>query len=327
MSNINRIFEVPPLISDDIQALDEFLKSKSFFKEKQFHKLFEEHPALLNVLGYIKFISEFSVRKLTFDEEISYYKDRIDILAARKGAISSNNLFVDIIELKQPSIKIADGKDKRRPSGTVSKAISQLYTYQEDLLRNVDVKEELRSINMSIINPQKTLICGRDEEFSDNPNDYEFIKTHLLDRGVRHYTVDAILRLAEKFKDEQIGRFLLSFNLPRDHVELLLTRAGNWKLSLVEENIIAQPFDKISNISPLHFSKGHGLTYVPRGYQMQIDEGKVPVCPHCGSENLSSETYYKLPSGDIIGDEADPCIVCDDCGEVDISCRFRWPKD
>ena len=92
---------------------------------------------------------------------------------------------------------------------------------------------------------------------------------------------------------------------------MLISSVGNWKICLEEDNIVAEQFDKISSV--YH----HQLVYTPTAYV-----GRTLACPNCGSLDLESHTYYRLPSGEEIGDEADPCINCNDCGAIDIHPNF-----
>lgn len=48
-----------PLTEKDVQALAEFLRQSTSPNETHLHSLLEKHPAVLQVLGFHEFVSEF----------------------------------------------------------------------------------------------------------------------------------------------------------------------------------------------------------------------------------------------------------------------------
>lgn len=319
------IYDVPVLTSDDIRALAEFLSSRCGQSEAKFHRLFETHPALLGVLGYVRFLSEYAIPKRDSVGGLSRFRDRPDIIGARPVMFSPQKLYVDIIELKATDERISQKNNSQRLSTTASGALTQLFTYEHDLVRNESFARELKSIGLEIARPRKVLIFGRDAEFARRPYDYELIRAQFNERGVVHYTADELLRLAEAVRDQQIGRIIVSL-APPEHLDLLVAGADKWKISIRGTEIVAQTLSATEGEQDLYIwmKRNPGMIFVPKGYLAEVRRGKVMCCPRCRSEDIDSRTFYDH-NGHIIGDEADPCIVCNNCGAVDIAVAFKDP--
>jgi hypothetical protein len=89
--SLQKVIDIPRLLTEDVRALHSLL-SLSKPREREFHQLLEEHPAILGVLGYSKFLSEQPVPKRDAFGSIAKFKDRPDILAARKSDFASTIL-------------------------------------------------------------------------------------------------------------------------------------------------------------------------------------------------------------------------------------------
>jgi hypothetical protein len=270
------IYDVPALTSDDIRALAEFLISDRISSEAKFHRLLETHPALLGVLGYVRFLSEFQILKRDSVGEISKYRDRPDILGARPSIFKPEKLYVDIIELKATNKKMSQKRNNQRLSNISTAALTQLYTYEQELVGNRSYERELKSVGLEIAKPNKILIFGRDAEFAHRPYDYEIIKAQFRERGVVHYTADHLLRLAENVRNQQLGR-ILEIHTPPEHLELLCAGPDKWKISIVEKEIIAQPLRSMGDERDLYIwrKRNPGMIYVPSGYMEEANRGKV----------------------------------------------------
>jgi len=318
MKKTSTIFNVPILKTDDIRAFAEFLDSSEDPPERSFHSLLKRHPALLGVLGYVQFLSEYSITKRDGSGDLTQYYDRPDILGARPSISDPNVLYIDIIELKATSKRISQKNNTQRLGSIASAAITQLYTYETELTTNKTIQQQLESLGLTIAKPKKILIFGRDVEFVGKPYDFEVITDQFRQQNIIHYTVDHILRLAEDMQNQQIG-LIVADRVAPEHLGLLMIGDKNWKISINGKQQIEATED--IDLYPWR-SRNPKMIFVPIGYQL---EGFVMYCPACGSEDISSETYYERDSGRRIGDAADPCIVCQQCGAVDINPRFKRP--
>lgn len=317
MKKTSAVYTVPTLKTEDIRAFAEFLDSSDNLPEKSFHSLLERHSALLGVLGYVRFLSEHSIAKRDGFGGLSQYHDRPDILGARPSIFEPNTLYIDIIELKATSKRISQKHNTQRLGSIASAAITQLYTYETELTTNRTVQQELELLGFTIAKPKKILIFGRDAEFFGRPYDFEVIMDQFRQQNVIHYTVDHILRLAEYLLNQQIGLIVADHVAP-EHLGLLMIGDRNWKILIHGKQQIVATEDPWRSRNPK-------MIYVPSGYQRTSHEDFVMYCPACGSEDISSEIDYKGASGRCIGDQADPCIVCQQCGAIDISPCFKRP--
>ena len=257
-----KVFTVPQLSPDDVRALGQFLNSEAAAYEENFHRLLEDHPALLGALGYVRFLSELPIAKRDSYGLISKYKDRPDILAGRPSKIKPHLLYVDIIELKAIERQISDSVNPQRLSSVAARALSQLYTYEKDLITNMDFQTELNILDFSIAEPQKILILGRDAEFENCPYAYERISAQFRAHNVIHYTGDDFLRMTETALEQKVGSKIVA-NVPPKHVKLILAGDRNWKITIVDNDVVAKAeklkavdeslerlMEKLTSISP-----------------------------------------------------------------------------
>jgi Domain of unknown function (DUF4263) len=185
------------------------------------------------VLGYSKFLSEQPVPKRDAFGSIAKFKDRPDILAARKSDFASNHLYIDIVELKAIGLEVSNENSPQRWSHVVGAAVSQMASYENELIESADFRADLSAIGLNIARPRKILVFGRDKEFIDRPHDWELLQHQFRTNQITHYTVDHILQLCERVLDEQWGGILSSI-VPPDHLGLLNT--GNRTLTLESLN-------------------------------------------------------------------------------------------
>src|SRR5205807_4185328 len=69
-------------------------------------------------------------------------------------------------------------------------------------------------------------------------------------QGIIHYSADHLLHLAERFRHERIGQVIAAL-VPPEHVEILLTDQQNWKVTIVEQQIVAHRFATEESREPL----------------------------------------------------------------------------
>jgi len=95
---------------------------------------------------------------------------------------------------------------------------------------------------------------------------------------------------------------------------------------------VTKGVEMIANAIRFHKAVNKGIMFAPEGYKTAIQEDYVLTCPNCGSIDLTSHASYLSEQGEFIGDEADPCIVCNNCGATDIAVKMvkkqmlDWPR-
>jgi len=204
-----RIFrsDSPPQPSD-VRELKAFLEGSQVEDERALQTLLEEHPQLVGILGFSEFVSEYPLYK-TNSENITDVsdlrrRDRADLIAAATSPILESYRAANIIELKSASRRIAERAVGFRLSLDAAHAIEQLHEYRQWLTTIPQNRAALARLNWDIRWPSLSLIMGRAEEFTHNPGQLEEIRSHLLDRGVRLFTVDDILRVATNHVDNRV---------------------------------------------------------------------------------------------------------------------------
>jgi Rad4 beta-hairpin domain 3/Domain of unknown function (DUF4263) len=241
----------------DIQALAEYLQAADP-SETHLHRLFETHPAIIGVLGFIEFLSEFPLIKRDHGNQTVIdprYFDRADILAARLDIAPDLRArkFANIIELKGANARVLDAKSRRR-SPVLSSAINQVRDYSHWLSELPANRTLLASLGWDVWRPCKMLIMGSRAEFRD-PGQLEQLKQELLETdGVQLILTDELLALAEMARRRSLegaqtttveslfglndsGRFLASlivasgglagFMLARRRIDGAVTSYGN----------------------------------------------------------------------------------------------------
>jgi len=186
--------------TSDVRELKAFLEGSQIEDERAFQRLLERHPRLVGVIGFTEFISEYPLYK-TNPENLPDVadlrrRDRADLIAAATSPILDSYRAANIIELKSASRRIAERSVGFRLSLDAMHAVQQLHEYRHWLTTIPQNREALSRLNWDIRWPSLCLIMGRAEEFTHNPGQFEEIRSHLMDQGVRLFTVDDILRIA-----------------------------------------------------------------------------------------------------------------------------------
>jgi hypothetical protein len=162
----------------------------------------------VGVIGFTEFVSEYPLYK-TNPENLPDVadlrrRDRADLIATATSPILDSYRAANIIELKSASRRIADRPVGFRLSVDAMHAVQQLHEYRHWLTTIPQNREALSRLNWDIRWPSLSLIMGRAEEFTRNPGQLEEIRSHLLDQGVRLFTVDDILRIATEHINNRI---------------------------------------------------------------------------------------------------------------------------
>ena len=195
----------------DLVALSEFLNRSTKCSEKDLQRLLEQHPAIIGLLGYCEFFSEYPVYKKDRHNQTvlndARRRDRADIIAAKHAPVSIDPAreyrSTHILELKRANLAIAGREIGSRLSIEASQALGQLGDYRRWLTTIPENQTVLSQIGWDVRLPSLSLIMGRDHEFSDNPGQLDEIKSYVLDtHGVMLFTVDDLLTRME----EAVGR-------------------------------------------------------------------------------------------------------------------------
>jgi HJR/Mrr/RecB family endonuclease len=199
--------EHPPTTSD-IRELREFLASPLIEDEKELQRLLEKHPALVGVLGFTDFVSEFPLFKTNAQNlpelRDRRRRDRADLIAASTSPILSSYRAANIIELKSAAKLIADRSVGFRPSAEAAEAIAQLHEYRHWLTTIPENRNAMAALKWDVRWPALSLIMGSDQEFIERPGQLEEFKSRMVDQGIRLFTMDDVLRTAMRHVDERI---------------------------------------------------------------------------------------------------------------------------
>jgi hypothetical protein len=289
-----RVLSVPPIEDGDIRAFTEFLAADHEGREGVFHKLLQDHPALLGVLGYVRLLSELSVAKTPRVDTLITKPDRVDFLGARPSEVTPSVLYVDVIELKRPRAYLAQKADKRRLSSTASAAITQLHTYDRNLVESAENRDALAAIGLVVRQPRKILVMGSEAEFEGSSDAYESIRAQFRAAGIEHYTSDSLLRLAEGALRVRLAEQVRQC-LPPNHLQVVLAGKTDFGVSGRGNEIGAAPTPSaVVSLAVLEWREAEGRAPCPRCKRMSLTwygEGGAGLygawtCSECGYRNL-----------------------------------------
>jgi uncharacterized protein YbaR (Trm112 family) len=225
----------------DIQALAEFMRSSRSADERALQSLLERHPSLIGVLGFSHFLSEFPIAKRDCLGQVPIdhrMRDRADLVAARTSSLIGPNRSpyrsTHVVELKRANHRLAARDHGLRLSEAASHAIQQAEEYAYWLTTVPENRAALSRIGWDVRAPMLYVVMGREEEFRDNPGQLEEIRATFQRRSVTLWTVDQLLREAER------ARGLTS------SVQALLTPKANAD-SLVTQVIVDRPLTTASS--------------------------------------------------------------------------------
>jgi uncharacterized protein YbaR (Trm112 family) len=189
----------------DIQALSEFMRSSGSADERALQSLLERHPLLIGVLGFSHFLSEFPIAKrdnlgkVPSDRRM---RDRADLITARTSSLIEPNRSpyrsTHVVELKRANERLASRTHGFRLSDAASQAIQQAEEYAYWLTTVPENRVSISRIGWDVRSPMLYVIMGREEEFRDNPGQLEEIRAMFQRRSVTLWTVDQLLREAER---------------------------------------------------------------------------------------------------------------------------------
>jgi hypothetical protein len=194
------------LRDQDVRALAVFLSASDEASEGQLQTLLKSHPALLSVLGFSEFCTEFPLRKDAPHGGMipqALRDDRADLIASRQSQVvrpdtGTPYCSAHIVELKRASGRLAERSFGSRLSSTAARGVEQLKEYRRWLVEVPENRRAVAQLGWDVRDPMLFLLMGRDSEFTRNPGQLDEIRASMLAQGVRLFTIDDLLRRAAR---------------------------------------------------------------------------------------------------------------------------------